>query len=466
MTYDLDVTTVLWIYWIVIICFTAGMLLLRRSITWSGLPLWLGGNIITAAGIIVLQHQLQHSAPARMSVVPVTIVLLAQLLKYLSLINRNRHRRASLIGSGVIAAYLGCALWLDGLVEANLTIGLGGLTGAAFLAWQARACFTIPRWWRSQGSKLFAASCVFTSLFLVLSGLRGLEVPADHFVFQRSPNAQVNFAGMLVFFIISHICLIAMLVSRLSRAVTAGRARQSQQLRLRKRAEEHARAMAAAAREKQSLLDVLIHEVRQPLNNAQAALNDVTMTLHEESRDHPVGQRLQAIIDHVVLSLSNAIVGATILERKAESHLVPTNLVLLCKLACSDMGIRWEERIELSLEDQAVFVDADPVLLRLALRNLLDNALKHSPAGSKVGVSVTADPGRACAVVAVTNRTRDRFCPQDTLFERGVRGGAATTDGKGLGLYIVREVALLHAGSVEVGTTADGRTRFAISIPA
>ncbi len=466
MNYDLDLSTVLWIYWIVIVCFTVGMLLLRRSIPWESMRFWIGGDIISAAGIVVLQYLIAQSARPGMSVIPLAIVLLAQLLKVLSLINRNRRTRASLIGFGIIAVYLVCAIALDGLVKANLTIGLSSLTGAIFLAWQAHACLKMPRWWRSQGSKVFVAACTLTSIFLVLAGLRGLNVAEDQFVFQQSPNANVNFVGTLVFFIISHICLIAMLVSRLSQAVTVGRARQRQQLQLMKRAEEHASAMAAAAKEKQSLLDVLIHEVRQPLNNAQAALNDVTMTLDEKSRDYRVGQKLQSIIDHVVLSLSNAIVGASIIERKTQSLLVSTNLVPLCKLACSDMGIRWEDRIELQIEDQAVFADADPVLLRLALRNLLDNALKHSPEESKVNVSVSADPEHMSVVVAVINSPKDPFYPDETLFDRGARGGSASAEGKGLGLYIVREVALLHSGSVEASTTPDGRTRFAISIPA
>ena len=53
MNYDLDISTVFWIYWIVIVCFTFGIMLLRRSIIWEGMPFWIGGNIITAAGIIV-----------------------------------------------------------------------------------------------------------------------------------------------------------------------------------------------------------------------------------------------------------------------------------------------------------------------------------------------------------------------------------------------------------------------------
>lgn len=466
MIFELDVITVLWIYFIVILCFTAGMILLRGSITWPEMPLWLGGNIVTAAGIIILQYFLQNSVSPWMSVIPLTIVLIAQLLKVLSLINRNTQIRVSMFGLSIIATYIVCALVLDDVVKANLTIGCGALAGAIFLAWQAHACLKLPRWRRSQGSKLFVTSCVLTCFFLVVSGMRGLRLPADYLVFQQNSNAQVNFSGMLVFFIISHICLIAMLVSRLSQAVTAVRSRQNQHLRLMKRAEDHAAAMATAALEKQSLLDVLIHEVRQPLNNAQAALNDVAMTLGKRSRDHSIGQKIQSIIDNVILSLSNAIVGASILERKSESLLVPTNIVLLCRLACSDMGINWDKKIELKIEDKSIFVDADPVLLRIALRNLLDNALKHSSDESVVNVSVSTDPKKMSILLEVTNSPKDHFIPNEALFERGVRGGSSSSEGKGLGLYIVREVALLHSGSVEANSTPDGRTRFALRIPA
>ena len=113
-----------------------------------------------------------------------------------------------------------------------------------------------------------------------------------------------------------------------------------------------------------------------------------------------------------------------------------------------------------------MFADADPVLLRIALRNLLDNALKHSPDESKVNVSVSTDPKNMSVFLEVTNSPKDHFSPNEALFERGVRGGSASSEGKGLGLYIVREVALLHSGSVEANSTPNGRTRFAIRIPA
>lgn len=67
--------------------------------------------------------------------------------------------------------------------------------------------------------------------------------------------------------------------------------------------------------------------------------------------------------------------------------------------------------------------------------------------------------------VVVKNTPAKPFHPNPALFERGVCGTETTTDGKGLGLYIVKEVAALHRGEVKADTTQNGLTRFTFVIP-
>jgi two-component system sensor histidine kinase MprB len=106
-------------------------------------------------------------------------------------------------------------------------------------------------------------------------------------------------------------------------------------------------------------------------------------------------------------------------------------------------------------------VDADPVLLERAIGNLLDNAVKYSPVGAPIEVSVrdgevtVADHGPGVA---------DEDLPR--IFDRFYRAATARSKpGAGLGLAIVREAAEAHGGTATVESGAGG-ARFRITLPA
>ena len=97
-------------------------------------------------------------------------------------------------------------------------------------------------------------------------------------------------------------------------------------------------------------------------------------------------------------------------------------------------------------------VQLQPVLMRLALCNLLVNALAYSPAGSTVRlvISETEDPlATVFEVVDAGGGIPAEL--QSTAFDKGTRGrNSRNKAGAGLGLYIVRKVIELHHGSIEV----------------
>ena len=99
---------------------------------------------------------------------------------------------------------------------------------------------------------------------------------------------------------------------------------------------------------------------------------------------------------------------------------------------------------------------ADPDLLTQALHNLIDNALKYTPAGG--GVTVRAAQNGRTVRIAVTN-TGEGIAAEDLpfIFERFYRGEKSRSrhsGGAGIGLAIVKEVARLHGG--EVGASSEG----------
>jgi signal transduction histidine kinase len=104
----------------------------------------------------------------------------------------------------------------------------------------------------------------------------------------------------------------------------------------------------------------------------------------------------------------------------------------------------------------------DISLMRLALRNLLGNALRYSAEGTPVVVRISDSDDPLALVIDIIDQgpgIDPAFVPR--LFERGTRGqsGSGAPAGHGLGLYIVHRVMELHDGSVQlVRNTPQGVT--------
>jgi signal transduction histidine kinase len=99
------------------------------------------------------------------------------------------------------------------------------------------------------------------------------------------------------------------------------------------------------------------------------------------------------------------------------------------------------------------------------LVNLLDNAVRHSPANSPVQIMAAVAPDGGCAI-----EVRDRgpgIPPADRkrVFERFTRGGRAAGGGTGLGLAIAHWVVELHGGTIAVLDSAVG-CRIRVTLPA
>jgi heavy metal sensor kinase len=112
-------------------------------------------------------------------------------------------------------------------------------------------------------------------------------------------------------------------------------------------------------------------------------------------------------------------------------------------------------------------VIGDAGALRRALRNLVDNAVKYTPAGGKVEIALGREEG--WALVALED-TGIGIAPAEAerIFEPFVRLDAArarAADGSGLGLAIARGVAIAHGGSLTVRSTPGAGSRFTLSLP-
>lgn len=111
------------------------------------------------------------------------------------------------------------------------------------------------------------------------------------------------------------------------------------------------------------------------------------------------------------------------------------------------------KEVDLGFELSPASIQGNEILLQELLGNLLDNALRHTPRGGVVTVSCGQSAGNAWLDVedsgpGIAENERGR------IFERFYRPPGQSSDGCGLGLAIVREIARQHHGSVEVGVSA------------
>jgi signal transduction histidine kinase len=105
-------------------------------------------------------------------------------------------------------------------------------------------------------------------------------------------------------------------------------------------------------------------------------------------------------------------------------------------------------------------VVGDGNAIREALRNLLENAVRHTPPGTHI--DVTAGPGSTIVVEDDGPGLADDVIP-DLL--QPFKKGRAATEGSGLGLAIVKQAVDLHNGVLQIGRSASGGARFSLTFP-
>ncbi len=244
-------------------------------------------------------------------------------------------------------------------------------------------------------------------------------------------------------------------------------AEQALRLELQRQAE----VQASMLQERDAMLDVLAHEVRQPLNNASAAMQSAMSSLAAVG-EGPVAPRLlraQAVLGQVMARLDNTLAVASLLARQGPVQRDDTDLDTLLALVIADMPAADRTRVAIQRETAARTVSLDMGLMRLALRNLLSNALKYSPPGSTVTVRLAdSDDPLGLVIDVVDQGSGIEPGLRDHVFERGARGRHTPGAEHGLGLYIVRRVMELHGGQASVARTgAEGTTmRLIVTEPA
>lgn len=238
----------------------------------------------------------------------------------------------------------------------------------------------------------------------------------------------------------------------------------------------HARQTATRAQrevlgrleERSEMLDVLAHEVRQPLNNASAALQGATAALGEDGGASVADAvvRAERVLSEVRSSIDNTLAVASLLVQGERVWARDTDIDSLVAVAIGDLPAEQAPRVRIDRATSTRTASMDPGLMRLALRNLLSNALKFSLPASPVTVCIADSDEPLALILDVIDEgpgIEAELLPR--LFERVERRPkSATGKRQGLGLYIVHRVMELHGGSVRVERTGPQGTTMRLVI--
>lgn len=237
--------------------------------------------------------------------------------------------------------------------------------------------------------------------------------------------------------------------------------------------------VAAASTAQQRFIADAAHQLRTPVA-ALKAQTELALRESGGSGGHKTGtaddgaistlQQIHTAADHAtrlinqLLSLAHAEPG--------EHHATPHERLDLGALA-RDAASLWAPRglargIDLGFDcvaGEAVMIMADALLVREALNNLIDNALRYTPAGGQVTIRVRLDNERPVLEVEDSGRGIPDT-ERERVFERFYRVPGSPPEGAGLGLSIVREIARNHHASITLHDGPRGQgIRIVITFP-
>jgi signal transduction histidine kinase len=231
--------------------------------------------------------------------------------------------------------------------------------------------------------------------------------------------------------------------------------------------------IALDVQQKRDLLANAAHELRTPM---AAIRSSVEVALNSSRSAEEYEELLVEIIDQGA-SLETLVNQLLLLSETETEHLkqdfyfVPLDVVV-SRAVDMFQGVAESRSIELTLQcNSGVQVYGNANLLRQLANNLIDNAIKYTPAGGHVRVALSVDPQHETAIFSVAD-SGIGIAPADVphVFERFFRADRSRTRfkdtiGTGLGLSICQAVVTAHGGSIQCHSEVSAGTVMTVTLP-
>ena len=254
---------------------------------------------------------------------------------------------------------------------------------------------------------------------------------------------------------------------------TASRARERQyemrtQLAEQKLAQE---SLQEEHRRKDDFLAILAHELRNPLAPIRNALHIMHIRGTRDPSTQGLQQMLERQVDHMVrivddlMEVSRITRGKIVLRReRTELRPVIENAVEFSRPLIDAAN----HRLVITMPDEPIMLDIDPVRVAQVVSNLLNNSAKYTERGGRIAVTVTRDGGFATISVRDSGIgiPREALTRVFDLFTQIERGADRRQGGLGIGLTLVKTLTEMHGGTVGVASEGPGRgSEFTVRLP-
>jgi two-component system OmpR family sensor kinase/two-component system sensor histidine kinase QseC len=207
------------------------------------------------------------------------------------------------------------------------------------------------------------------------------------------------------------------------------------------------------------------HELRSPATALQLQLEILDQELAGRFESDALRQ-LRDGVRRITRLTSQLLTAATTDPTEEALNRAPLEFAELLRREVAGCFMQAQAKgMELTVDaPEQLSIEGDAERLRILLRNVLDNAIRYTPAEGRVALSLVRREDRALLAVddsgpGIPVDERER------VFQRFYRGRSVTKAGNGLGLSIVRNIALLHGAQIGLATSALGGLRVEIALP-
>ena len=234
---------------------------------------------------------------------------------------------------------------------------------------------------------------------------------------------------------------------------------------------EFERGLQEADRRKDEFLSMLAHELRNPLAPIRSG---VQVLLSRELADPELRRCTQVIerqVAHMARLLEDLLDVTRITHRRLELRRERVDLATVIAAAVETSRPAIDEgghELVVSLPDEPVLLDADPVRLAQVLSNLLNNAAHHTEAGGHLRVSAEREGAEALVTVSDDGIgiAPERLPRLFDMFSPAGPAAAHAPDGLGIGLALARLLVELHGGRIAARSEGPGRgSAFTVRLP-
>ncbi|HEV2218804.1 MAG TPA: ATP-binding protein [Candidatus Dormibacteraeota bacterium] len=228
--------------------------------------------------------------------------------------------------------------------------------------------------------------------------------------------------------------------------------------------------IAALEKAKTDFLDFASHELRGPMTVIKGYLTMIAAgSLGDVSpKAAAVVPLLVAKADEVNSMLEQMIETSRLEDGRLALKKERSDIAGLTEDAVKNLGpLVFDHELDIELPPEPLWADVDPDRLQIVVRNLVSNAVKYSPPGTPIAITVSRQSDHARVAVTDKGIGIERE-DQGNLFKRFGRiesAATAHTAGAGLGLWLSREIARMHDGDLTVESEPAKGSTFTLEIP-